>query len=159
MKFKLNNHKINKLKHFINKVQLVIFYHITSLTIKHWIKIKQILTNKILHSQRLCNILAKNFIRKSIFKNLIGLIKGSIVCISIQAKKNFFLSFKKFLNINSVLTMLCIRINNKIYSISQSTNIKNFNYIFYIFELYKFLNNLLIISYKNFFVHFRNSVI
>ena len=159
MKLKLNNYKITRLKHFIKTIKLSVFCHVTSLNAKNWLKVKQFLIYETLNFQRLYNILIKNIIHKSVFKNFIGLINGSIFCINIQIKKDFFFFLKKFLKINSELTILCIRINNRMYSIVQFINIKNLNYIFNIFKLYKVFKNLLTILFKKIFRVFRNSVI
>jgi len=118
------------------------------LNVKNWLKVEQDLVKSKLNYYRSYNTLTKNSIENSIFKNLTKLINGPLFFVKIKNKENINLTLKKLININTLLTALCIRINSKIYSISQLKKILSLNYVKNIVILHKFLKVLLKAPYK-----------
>lgn len=75
-------------------------------------------------------------INNSIFRNLKILINGLVLLLHTTNKK---LTLKKLNNISSLLNLLCLKLNNKIYSKKQIKNLKKLSYIGNIYLFYSFM--------------------
>ena len=153
MKFDLKIYKNRKIKDNFKTTSLFIFYHTTSLNVTNWLKIDQDLFKIKLSYYRFYTNLANNAIKNSIFKGLIKLLSGPVLFVKIKKELNFPL--KSFTNINPFLTFLCIRLNNRVYSLSQLKKFKNFNFFQNMIILQNFLKTILKLPYR----FFRNNVI
>ena len=83
----------------------------------------------------------------SIFKNLITLLHGPIVLINTD---NVELTLKKLKNINPLINLLCLKLNNKIYSRKQIKNIKKLSYIENVSIFHKSMKTLIKMPYYKF---------
>jgi hypothetical protein len=116
-----------------------------------WIKIEQkFVTNKIKYI-RVLNKLMINTLKNSIFKNLVVLIHGPILLLSID-KNNSKLTFKKLENISPLINFLGFKLNNKIYSKEQIRNLKKMSY----FENVSIFHNSMKIYTKTPYYKFRS---
>jgi len=90
-----------------------------------------------------------NTLTNSIFKNLIVLIHGPILLLSID-KNNSKLTFKKLESINPLINFLGFKLNNKIYSKEQIRNLKKMSYCDNVFILHNSMKTFTKIPYHKF---------
>ena len=147
MDFNLKTYKCLKIKHYFKTINFFFFFHGTSLNTENWIKIEQILINYEFKYFRIFNTLMINILKRSILKNLIILIQGPIVLLHC---KNDRLTFKKLKSIDQLISLLCLKLNNKIYSKKQIRNIKKFSYTENVFILYRLANKVIKKPYHKF---------
>jgi hypothetical protein len=150
MKFNIKDYKTHKVKDYLKTNKFLIFCHGISLNLKNWVKTEQDLTKLNLNYYRSYNTLTKNSVRTSILKNLTELINGPLFFITMVEKRSMNHALKKIISVNKWLTALCIRINNKIYSVFQLKKIPTLNYIKNVIILQRFLKVLLKTPYKKF---------
>lgn len=74
---------------------------------------------------RALNKLLINTLKNSIFKNLTVLIHGPIILLN---SNNADLTFKELENINSLINLLALRLNNKVYSKRQIQKLRKISY-------------------------------
>jgi|MDSX01.1.fsa_nt_gb hypothetical protein len=148
MKFNLKDYKVYKIRQYFKTNKFFIFYHGVSLSAKNWIKIEQDLSKAKLNYYRSYNSLTKNVIADSIFKNLIQLINGPLFFITLNQKESAGQTLKKLIEINKLLSVLCARLNNKIYSLRQLQNVSTLNYVTSIVKFQSFLKLLLKTPYR-----------
>jgi hypothetical protein len=135
MEFELKTYKVFKIKYYLKRNKLFFFCTTTSLELKNWLPIEQTLKQSNLNYYRLSNSLAIRTIKASIYKNFKQLIHSLTVLISFQLAT--FVKLKVLLNLDKILTLLSIKLNNKIYSILQLKNLIFLNYRFNILQLYQ----------------------
>jgi len=127
MDFNLKNYKRFKIKYYLKTVNFFFFFHGTSLNNENWIKIEQSFVINKLKYIRVLNKIMINILKNSILKNLVVLIHGPILLLSIN-KNNSKLTFKKLENISPLINFLGFKLNNKIYSKEQVRNLKKMSY-------------------------------
>ena len=125
MSFNLKTYKCVRIKHYFKKINFFFFYHGTCLNDTNWIKIKQLLSKEELKYFKAVNTLMVKSVKNSIFKNLTLIIHGPILLLHTGNTK---LILKKLNSLNSWMSFLCLKLNNKIYSKKQITNLKEFSY-------------------------------
>ena len=128
MDFNLKNYKHFKTKQYFKTINFFFFFHGTSLNNENWIKIEQKFVANKLKYIRVLNRLMVNTLKNSIFKNLVVLIHGPILLLSID-KNNSKLTFKELENISPQINFLGFKLNNKIYSKEQIKNLKKMSYL------------------------------
>lgn len=126
MKFELKTYKVFKTKYYLKQNKLFFFYTATSLNLKSWLAIEQTFKKSNLSHYRLSNTLAIKTINASIYCNFKQLIHSLTMLVNPEPK--ITLKLKKLIGLEKVLTLLSVKLNNKIYSISQ---LKNFDYLDY----------------------------
>lgn len=136
MDFNLKTYKHFKTKHYLNAINYFYFFHGISLTNKNWVKVEQILKTHKLNYYRILNKLMIKTLKYSIFKNLITLIHGPIILLN---SENNNLIFREVNEINSWISLLSLRLNNRIYSKRQ---IRGLNNIFYFETISKLYNSI-----------------
>lgn len=137
MDFNLKTYKRLKIKYYFKAVNFFFFFHGTSLNNENWIKIEQTLVENRLQYFRVYNTLMVGILKDSIFKNLAILIHGPIILLN---NENTKLTLKKLKNSNPLMSLLCLKINNKIYSKKQIENLQELSYTGNVFLLYKSMN-------------------
>jgi len=113
------------------------------------LKIEQSFVTNKLKYVRVLNKLMINTLTNSIFKNLIVLIHGPILLLSID-KNNSKLTFKKLESINPLINFLGFKLNNKIYSKEQIRNLKKMSYCDNVFILHNSMKTFTKIPYHKF---------
>lgn len=126
MELELKTYKVFKIKQYLKKNKFFFFYATTSLNLKNWILIEQILKISSLKYHRLFNTLARKTLKTSIYKNYTNIIHSLTMFVS--PKPTTALKLKKLTNLETVLTMLSIKLNYKIYSVYQVKSINLLNY-------------------------------
>nr|UFQ22721.1 hypothetical protein [Attheya longicornis] len=146
MNFELKDYKLLKLKKHFSKTNFFFFFSGINVKANNWIKIEQELNNLGLNYNKINNNLTLNLLKNSIFKNTIPLVNGPIILILINKIRK--LSLKNLTGINPLISLLCLRINNKIYLKTQIQNLINLNYSKNILVFRKSLKLFLKIPFK-----------
>jgi|APIni6443716594_1056825.scaffolds.fasta_scaffold00765_11 hypothetical protein len=157
MEFELKTYKVFKIKYYLKKNNLFFFYTTTSLDLQNWLPVEQTLKKSNLNYYRLFNTLAIKTIKASIYKNFKQLIHS--VTMFVNPQPTISLKLKILVNLEKILTLLSIKLNNKIYSISQLENLIFLNYNFNILQLYQFFIIYFASVFKITQKKFRNNVI
>ena len=150
MKFNTKSYKVFKIKHHFKKVKFFIFCHGTNSRISEWLNVEQDLVRSQLSYYRSYNSLTKKSIRDSIFKNLTKLANGPLFFVSVYKERRMSQALTKLIAVNKLLTSMCIRMNDRVYSIPQLTNISTLNYITNIVIFRSLLDRMLKTPYKTF---------
>jgi hypothetical protein len=146
MKFELKTYKILKKKYFLKQNKLFFFYAATSLNLKNWLAIEQTLKKSNLNYYRLSNTLAIKTMKSSIYVNFKQLIHSLTMFVNPKPKAT--LKLKQLRNLEKALTLLSVRLNNKIYSISQLKGLNSLDYNFTVLRLFQFFIIYLTYSFK-----------
>jgi hypothetical protein len=147
MDFSLKTYRRLKIKYYLKTINFFFFFHGASLNNESWIKTEQTLVKNKLKYYRVFNTLMIRTLKCSIFKNLITLLHGPIVLINTN---NVELTLKKLKNINPLINLLCLKLNNKIYSKKQIKNIKKLSYIENVSIFHKSMKTLIKMPYYKF---------
>jgi hypothetical protein len=147
MDFSLKTYRRLKIKYYLKTINFFFFFHGASLNNESWIKTEQTLVKNKLKYYRVFNTLMIRTLKCSIFKNLITLLHGPIVLINTD---NVELTLKKLKNINPLINLLCLKLNNKIYSRKQIKNIKKLSYIENVSIFHKSMKTLIKMPYYRF---------
>lgn len=150
MKFNTKQYKVFKIKHHFKKAKFFIFCHGTNSNISEWLNVEQDLVRSQLSYYRSYNSLTKKSISDSIFKNLTKLANGPLFFVSMYKEKPMNQALTKMIAVNKLLTSMCIRMNNRIYSVPQLINISTLSYITNMIIFRNLLNGILKTPYKIF---------
>lgn len=121
MKFELKNYKFFKIKLWLKK-EFFLLYNINNF--KNTIKDNQNYKKFELNYYKIPNNLTKIVLKKSIYKNYIGLINGHLIFI--KSKKE--LNLHNLTNLSVGLTLIAVKLNNKIYPVLKFNNLTSMNY-------------------------------
>ena len=144
MDFNLKTYKRLKIEYYLKTVNFFFFFHGASLDSENWIKTEQTLVKNKLKYYRVFNTLMIRTLNCSIFKNVTTLLHGPIILINSNDPK---LTLKKLKNINPLVNLLCLKLNNKIYSRKQIKNIKKLSYIENVSIFHKSMKTLIKMPY------------
>merc|ERR1712078_748029 len=125
MDFNLKTYKHHKVKTSFQQFNLLFFLHSPFLDNKTFIKTNQKLLKFKLQHYKISNKLFNNTIKNSVFTHLTVLIHASIILVN---SPQSIPTFTQLTKINS-LTLLGLRLNNKIYSKKQLKKLKKVSYI------------------------------
>lgn len=146
MDFKLKNYKLLKNKQYIKTTKLFFVYNGNNLNFENWILIEQILNKLNLTFYKIYNTLIIKNLLNSIYTNLKHLIHSNIIFINTNIKTK--IKLKNLINLNVILTLLCIKLNNKIYSTAQIKNVNLLDYNAKVLRLTKLLKTCLKVPFK-----------
>ena len=146
MKFKLKAYKVFKTKYYLKQKKLFFLYAATSLNVKNWLTVEQTLKKSNLNYYRLSNTLAIKTMKASIYTNYKQLINSLTILVNTGSKTA--LELKKLINLKNILTLLSIKLNNKIYSISQLKNLNSLDYNQAVLRLFQFFIIYLTYAFK-----------
>ncbi len=139
MQFNLKNYQLLKTKQYLKKNDFLLFSIGANQKAQNWITTEQGLYKLKLNYHKIYNNITIKIIKNSIYKNLLNLINSTFFFI---IPRNNKLLGKKILlqGLNSIqLNVLAIKLNKKIYALSQSRGINSFNYKTSISVIYQFL--------------------
>ena len=125
MDFNLKTYKHHKIKTSFQQFNLLFFLHSPFLNSKISIKMNQKLLKFNLQHYKVSNKLFNNTIKNSVFTHLAVSIHASIVLLHSSQSIS---SYTQLTKINS-LTLLSLRLNNKIYSKKQLKKLKKISYL------------------------------
>ena len=140
MQLNLKNYQISKTKNYFKKNNFILLSISANQNSKNWLKIEQGLNKLKLSYYKTYNNTTRKIIKNSIYKNLIHIVNSTFFLLK-PKNTNKVLTKSNIINmVNSVFfTTLAIKLNKKIYSISQSRNINSFNYKKNMSIMYQFL--------------------
>ena len=134
MQLNLKNYQISKAKDYLKKNSFLFFSIGANQNSQNWLEIEQKLSKLELNYYKTYNNTTKKIIKNSIYKNLSHLVNSTFFLLKPKLSKI------KSNIINSILfATLAIKLNKKIYLISQSKNINSFNYKKNMSVMYQFL--------------------
>lgn len=147
MKLNLKDYQISKIKQYLKKNNFVFFSIGANQKAVNWRNIEQSLYKLKLDYHKIYNNITIKIIKNSIYKNSLNIINSTFFFFK---PTNTKLLNKKFLlnGLNSILfNLLSVKLNKKIYSISQTKNMSIFSYKTSISIMYQFLITNLKSSY------------
>ena len=146
MKFELKTYKVLKIKYYLKKNKIFFFYAVTSLNLKSWLVIEQTLKKSNLNYYRLSNTLTIKTMKTSIYTNFKQILHS--LTMFVNPKPNTTLNLKKLINLEKVLTLLNIKLNNKMYSILQLKNLNSLDYNHIVLRIFRFFIVYLTYAFK-----------
>ena len=149
MNNKLKTYRLEKLKYYLKKPNLIFFIYIPNSNVKNQLKLEQKLFKNNLKLYNIKNNLTKHVINNSIYSRIDILIKGPLSIITLKNPKKININIQKLLNFNSNISVLTIKLNKKIYSNEQIKTISTLNYKNNIKILNKTFKQLIKIPYYN----------
>ena len=147
MRFNNKHYKLKKTKIHFKKEPIFLIYTSNNLNSKNNLKFKQTLKKHNLKSFTIKNRLAKKFIKNSIFRNFSVILTGPVCIIKITNSLKTCEHFKDLINLDNSLTLIGLKINNKIYSFNQVKNLNLLNYSQNIINFTHTINKLIKIPY------------
>lgn len=150
MKLKFKQYKTSKLIYYINTAPLFFVFHGVNLKLNNWRLIEQEFVKLKLKGYRLNNTLTKIVLMTTIFKHLNIVLNGPCFFVklsSFKIQKNLKIK-KNLLNIHKLMTFLCLRMNNKLYTSKQFQKISKMHYFNSLQKFKGFLQNLLLGLFK-----------
>ena len=159
MKFTSKNYKLQKTKLCFQKTPIFFVFNTSNVNSKNWVKTEQVFFNLRLKYYRLYNNLASQFLEKSIYKNINVLISGFLCLIYFNTSKKIDLNLSKLTKLDSSISFLGLKLNNKFYSLTQLNKVSTLNYRQNIKSFNSTLKRTLEIPYKKLNNKNRNNVI
>lgn len=136
-------YKLCKIKTFIKKHPLILISHTLNLNSYNWLKIEQKLINSNLKYYKIKNTVTRQALTNSIFLNILPALNGSLCLIYPKNKKKFDENFQALIEINKTMPVFALKLNKKIYSKNQLSNVSTLSYEKNIKILNKTLKNFI----------------
>jgi len=136
MQFSLKHYKFLKIKIYLKKKSLLLFYNSNDFNSKIWFTVEKLLKNLNLRHYKLQNKITKKVFSESIYKKFRSLISGPIIFAVFKILPN--LTFSTFFIIQNILTFFGIKLNKTFYLLNQIRIIEFIKYRITILILYKF---------------------
>ena len=140
-----------ELKKTINKIKdnrIVFFFHSNDLDSADKLKLDQNLKQKNFKLIKIKNNLFKIISKDSVFNYQRNLVKGSMCILYQNDNTSIDKQFKNILKIDPNLTLIAIKLNNKVYSKNQLNKINTINYLKNLKVFAKILNKVFKTPYK-----------
>lgn len=136
MDFNLKKYRVLKVKKNFKKSELIFFVNSAKIKSSKWIKIEKQLKKLKLKYYQIFNTTTFKTIQNSIYININQIISGVVLLIKPIYKSTpiELKLIKKFLDVLFVL--LCIKLNNKVYTTAQFKNLNNLSYKKTVFNFY-----------------------
>ena len=135
MKFNINNYKVLKIKDYIKKNNLLLFFCITHQSTYNWIFLKKNLKNLNFNYFSCLNLIVNKVIQNSIYINFKVLNSQALILISL---KNYLFNFFFYFDF-LFWHIIAIKLNNNVYHNNQLKKNYSFKYKTNIFLLFQFL--------------------
>jgi hypothetical protein len=147
MKLNLKNYQLLKTKQYIKENNFIFFSIGANQNAQNWISTEQGLHKLKLNYHKIYNNITIKIVKNSIYKNSLNMLNSTFFFIKPFSSR--LLNKKNILHgLNSLLfNVLSIKLNKKIYAISQSKNMNSFNYKANMSIMYQFLITNLKSSY------------
>jgi hypothetical protein len=137
MKLTLKHYKFLKIKNYLKKDKLLLFYNSFDLNSKVWFTLEKFLKSLNLMHYKLHNKITKKVFNQSIYKKFAKCFNGPILFTVFETLLNLF--FSTFSSQEAVLTFIGIKINKSFYLFNQTKIVRFLNYKFSIVSFFKFL--------------------
>ena len=137
MDYNLKKYKVLKFKNYLKNCSFLLIFHSSKISSKDYIKIEQTFKKLKLKNYKILNGISSKTLKNSIYIKYYNLISGLMLFIkpSFKSTSIKLIELKKDLK----FLLLTVKLNNKMYSVSQINSIKEFSYKKNIFDLYKLL--------------------
>jgi hypothetical protein len=140
MQFNLKSYQISKTKQYIKKNNFLLFSIGANQNSQNWIAIEQNLHKLKLNYYKTYNNTTVKTLKNSIYKNALNTVNSTFFFLKPQENSNLLTRNSLISTLNSILfTVLAIKLNKKVYVISQSKNIRSFSYRKNVSIMYQFL--------------------
>ena len=144
----LKNFKHYEIKNILKCEQLVLFFHSTNLNKINYLKIKQKFYKNSLICKKIHNNITKLSFKRSILKHFDVFVHGSL-CL-IYPKKGYDFNLKHITKLDKSMSVLGLKLNQRIYSQNQFNSISTLNYNNNIKILTKILKQSIKLPYYKF---------
>ena len=149
MQFNFKTHQVSKIEKYL-KNNIVLFSNGTNQNSSNWVLTEQALYKLNLSYHKIYNNIAIKIIKNSIFKNYQQIINSTFFFLTLKqnntnSNNNKNLILKNLERIN--FSLYFIKLNDKIYSITQLKSLSSFKYNITVKILYQFLYTNLKLSY------------
>lgn len=139
MKFNLKEYQTQKIKQYLKNSNLILFSINANQNSQNWIETEQALKKLQYSYYKIYNNITKKILKNSINLNIANLITSTFFFITPTTSKTR-VDNKVFQLLNTILfTLLVIRLNKKLYNITQSKNMILFCYTKNMSILHQFL--------------------
>ena len=139
MRIKTKNYKLKKTQFYYKNKKVLFLFDTYNSNTRNWLNVEQKIKKSNFKYYKILNVITKNFLKKTIFKNFSITINGPLKLIYLK-NDNKVINIKKLeKNIFSGFKLCTIKLNNKLYSRSQ---IKNIEVLDYKNNMYKFKKTL-----------------
>ena len=140
MKLNLKNYQILKTKNYLKKNNFLLFSIGANQNAQDWLNLEQELNKLQLNYYKTYNNTTKKIIKNSIYKNSIYLINSTFFLLKPNKQNKIQIKSNIINVINSIFfTTLAIKLNKKLYLISQSKNINSLDHKKNMSIMYQFL--------------------
>jgi hypothetical protein len=148
MDFNSKNYQSIKLKTLFKTNDFFFLFQSAKLDLNQWVQTEQNLKKLKLSYSKILNGTTLKLFKSSIYRHLSPVICGSIIFIhsNFKTTKLQFKSIKK--NLKPSFELISVKLNNKMYPISQLKGLNSFSYRTKMFDLYKLFDVHLKASYR-----------
>jgi hypothetical protein len=148
MQFNFKNYQFSKTKQYFVKNNFFFLTIGTNQSAQKWLSVEQNLYKLKLDYHKIYNNTAIKLMKESTYKNSTGIISSTFFFIRPKNSQLKLNKSKIFKELNLIkFTLLAIKLNNKIYTKSQTLNVKSFSYRNNMSLMYQFLLTNLKFSY------------
>ena len=127
MKFELKDYKLKKSIDYYRKTPIFFIFNVTNTNSKNWIKVEQDFYSQKLKRYKIYNTILIKFTEKSIFQKLNSIVNSSTCFISFKNNTSE-LNLQKLIKLNPFIFCLGLKLNHKLYSVSQLSKTSTLNY-------------------------------
>lgn len=128
MKFELKSYKLQKTKNYFKKKPILFMFNVSNSNSKSWLQMEQVFYKYNLKCSKTYNTLSRKSLEKSIFKNTVVLMSGSLCLVYFGKTVNSPIELQKIVKISPTMSFLGVKLNNKIYSSTQIKTLSSLNY-------------------------------
>lgn len=147
MDYNSKNYELIKLKKLFKANDFFFLFHSAKLNLNQWVQTEQKLKKSKLKYLKVLNGTGLRLLKNSVYKKLIPIVYGFIIYINLNFQTTKLnLSFLKN-DLKPFFELITVKLNSKIYSISQLKEIQTFSYQSTVFNLHQSLDRYLKIIY------------
>lgn len=140
MQFNLKNYQILKTKQSLQKNNFLLFSIGANQNSQNWVAVEQSLRKLNLSYYKTYNNTAIKTLKNSVYKNSLNIVNSTFFFLKPQRNSILLTSNHLINTLNSILfSVLAIKLNKKVYTITQSKNIRSFYYKKNVSVMYQFL--------------------
>ena len=147
MDFNLKNYQIVKLKKYFKNNDLFFVYQSAKLSLTKWTQTEQNLKKLRLSYYKPLNRTTAKTLQNSIYKKFSSIIGGFILLITTDSKVSKLSLESIIKNLRPSFNLVSVKLNDKIYSLSQLKDMKDLSYKKSVFNLHKTLDKHLKTTY------------
>ena len=147
MDFNLKNYQIVKLKKYFKNNNFFLVFQSARLSLTKWTHTEQNLKKLKLNYYKPLNKTTVKVLQNSVHKNFSSVINGFILLITTDSKASKLNLESIVKNLRPSFSLVSVKLNNKMYSLSQLKGMKDLSYKKNVFNLHKTLDKQLKTTY------------